>query len=117
MKDYIDYDEEVGFESDDSDENNVDELDSENFYNMKQKNKGNKKKMSENTKFDEAAFDEKVARVLVRIHKTGRKKKGDEKFSKWVEENLFHLQNMYSLSNLECTAVDFYTYVYENSKN
>jgi hypothetical protein len=109
MKDYIDYDEEVVVEGDEDEENVLNPEDDE-FYNMKRTN--NKNKTLKKKKFDESVFDVKVAKSIVAIH---YKVKRSDGFSKWVDKNLFHLQKLYSLSNLSCTPEEFYTYIYENS--
>lgn len=115
MKDYIDYDEDIPNEEDyEDDEKNLND-DNDDFYNMRPSNKniktGNKKK------FDESNFDVKVAKSIVSIHTNAKRNSGSIKFSNWVDKNLPHLQALYSLSNLSCSPVDFYTYIYENSKH
>lgn len=112
MRDYIDdesYGEDVGSEEE-SNEEEV-ELENDESLPIKKRAKYGKNK-GEKGDFDEDEFDRKVAVSVVKIH---QKVKGDDKFSLWVEKNLTHLQNLYSLSNLECSPVDFFTYVYANS--
>ena len=112
MRDYIDdesYGEDVGSEE----ESNEEEVELENDESLPIKKRAKYgKKNGEKGDFDEDEFDRKVAVSVVKIH---QKVKGDDKFSLWVEKNLTHLQNLYSLSNLECSPVDFFTYVYNNS--
>ena len=109
MRDYID-DESYGDEEEEESQE-IEELD-EDEQNLPVKKRTIKR--GKNEKFDEDEFDRKVAVQVVNIHK---KVRGDDKFSVWVEKNLSHLQNLYSLSNLECSPVDFFTYVYANSSN
>ena len=110
MRDYID-DESYGDEEEEESQE-IEELD-EDEQNLPVK-KRTINKRGKNEKFDEDEFDRKVAVQVVNIHK---KVRGDDKFSIWVEKNLTHLQNLYSLSNLECSPVDFFTYVFNNSSN
>ena len=88
MKDYFDSDEETNDEEElffDFEEDEDDD-----FYNMKPRfyKKEDKKKEKKNG-FDEDDFDERVARIIVSIHKNVKK---NTKFSNWVEENLHHLR-------------------------
>ena len=100
MKIYFNGEEEIYESSDDEEEE---------IFNMKPK----PKKIEKKNKFDIDNFDYKVAKSIVDIHKN---KKLDEKFSKWVEKNLEHLNSLYKISSFNCSPVDFYTYIYENSK-
>ena len=103
MKDYINYDEEVDF----SDEEEEFEEDvEEEMYPVK----NNIKKKSR--VFNSSDFDAKVAKTIVEIHRKARR---DDGFSRWVDKNLQHLSTLHRLSNLDCSPVDFYTYIYENS--
>lgn len=116
MKDYIDYDEDI---PNDEDEflNVEDEIlngEDDEFYNMRHSNKN--RKNNNNKKFDESNFDVKVAKSIVSIHANVKRNEGNNKFSKWVDKNLSHLQALHLLSNLSCSPIDFYTYIYENSK-
>ena len=70
------------------------------------------KKIEKTQRFDTDDFDYKVARSIVEIH---RKRTSDDKFSKWVEKNLEHLNSLYKLSMIECSENEFYNYIYENS--
>ena len=106
MRDYIDDD---SYDRD-SEEEEEEILDLEDEENLPVKKRVVRK--GKNEKFDEDEFDRKVAIQVVNIHK---KVRGDDKFSIWVEKNLTHLQNLYTLSNLECSPVEFFTYVYQNS--
>ena len=111
MRDYIDDDSyERDSEEEEEEELNDEMLDDEENLPVKKRvvRKG------KNEKFDEDEFDRKVAIQVVNIHK---KVRGDDKFSIWVEKNLTHLQNLYTLSNLECSPVEFFTYVYQNSSS
>lgn len=111
MKDYIDYDEDIQNEEDEVDEKILND-DNDEFYNMRPSNKNRKN----NKKFDESNFDVKVAKSIVAIHANAKRNSGSIKFSNWVDKNLPHLQALHSLSNLSCSPIDFYTYIYENSK-
>jgi hypothetical protein len=111
MKDYIDYDEDIQNEEEDEDDEKILNDDNDEFYNMRPSNKNRK-----NKKFDESNFDVKVAKSIVAIHTNAKRNSGSIKFSNWVDKNLPHLQALHSLSNLSCSPIDFYTYIYENSK-
>ena len=100
------------YDSDEENFENEDEnLEEENdeFYNMKIREKIEVKKKV----FDVSDFDRKVAETIVQIH---NKVKNDNKFNKWVEKNLSHLQNLYAMSTLQCSPVEFFTLIYDSSK-
>ena len=105
MKNYIYSDEEYFSEEDEEEE----EL--ETSIKKQSKGKKQKKNIVKNKKdiFDEDIFDAKVAKSIMKSH---RKK---DKFSEWVNENLFHLENIYKLSDISCKKVDFYFYIYKNT--
>ena len=103
MKDYINYDEEVDFSDEESGDTDCENVEEE-MYTVK-----NTKRVK---KFNLSDFDAKVARTIVEIH---RKARGNDGFSRWVDKNLQHLSTLHRLSNLDCSPVDFYTYIYENS--
>lgn len=109
MRDYIDDD---SYDRDSEEEEEEEILDVEDEDSLPVKKRVVRK--GKNEKFDEDEFDRKVAIQVVNIHK---KVRGDDKFSIWVEKNLTHLQNLYTLSNLECSPVEFFTYVYTNSNS
>jgi hypothetical protein len=107
MRDYIS--DESYDEDEESEENDEVEEDEDEKICVKKRNLGRKRG---DKAFDEDGFDRKVAIEVTKIHK---KVRGDDKFSIWVEKNYHHLQQLYSLSNLECSPVDFFSYVYQNS--
>lgn len=111
MKDYIDYDEEVDIDEEDLE--NGRDVEGDEFYNMKPVNKNKNVKTK---KFDENNFDVKVAKSIATIHVKANRKTVNDKFSRWVNKNLNHLQALYSMSDLKCSPEQFYTYIYENSK-
>ena len=96
--------------NDDEDIYDTESEEEEEIFNMKPREKT---PVSKTSKFNTEDFDYKVARSIVEIH---RKKRTDDKFSKWVEENFTHLNALYRFSNMECSENEFYNYIYENSK-
>ncbi len=102
MKDYINYDEEDFSDEEESD-----------FESGQEQEEYTIEKKKKSCKFDSSSFDAKVARSIVSIHNNAKRNDG---FSRWVEKNLHHLSVLHRLSNLDCSPVDFYTYIYENSK-
>jgi ribosomal protein S13 len=108
MKNFWYSDEEIESE----DELSYDIEEEHTFVKQKFKKMNRKENISNNTTFDEDLFDEKIALIVNDIH---RRKKVDNKFSKWVNKNIEHLKKLYSLSNLSCSPVEFYNYIYENS--
>jgi hypothetical protein len=112
MKKFIDFveddDEEIDEESEEMEESEE---------KIEKSLKNNRKVVHQKGKkegFNEDDFDVKVAYIITNIH---NRRKTDDKFSSWVEENLFHLNKLYSLSSLSCPPVEFYSYIYENSRN
>lgn len=103
----------------DSDED-IESDDEDSFDNVEESNINKKsrkviKKEELDTKtFNEANFDSKIAKIVVNIH---RKQKTTDDFSNWVNKNIEHLKKLHSISNLSCSQIEFYTYIYDNSKN
>ena len=59
--------------------------------------------------FNQDEFDMKVAKSIVLIHRNSEKG-----YSRWVEKNLEHLEDLSNLANVELET--FATYVYDHSK-
>jgi len=115
MRDYIDCDEEI-LDSSNSNED-FDDDENDEFYNMKSSSNTSSQnnKNKKNKKFDSTDFDFKVAKSISNIHNNAKQRDQNNRFSKWVNKNLPHLQALYMLSDLKCSPVQFYTYIYENS--
>lgn len=76
--------------------------------------------IKKNEKFilDEDLFDLKVATSIVSIHLKMNKKWKKKKFKEWSMKNIDDLENLYQLSGLESSKVDFgmfCNYVFKNS--
>jgi len=59
-------------------------------------------------------FDEKVAISIVNIHRNCNRQND---FSKWIDENYSHLENLYMLSSIDITFDKFCTFIYDHSSN
>ena len=104
MKNFI---EDEGILYKDESDDGEDREDGEEIYQMKSK----KKKSIKVSKFDENNYDIKVAKAIINIHRN----KKDNKFSKWVNINYKHLENLYRLSDLTIPRETFFTYIYDHS--
>ena len=60
--------------------------------------------------FNEDEFDAKVARSIVNIHKK------EQDYSKWVNNNYEHLENLFHLSKASVPFDNFSSFVYDHSK-
>lgn len=60
--------------------------------------------------FNQDEFDIKVAKSIIQIHK----KFPEKEYSRWVEKNIEHLEDMSNLANIPLET--FATFVYDHSK-
>lgn len=74
-------------------------------------------KMTDTQRFDVEEFDAKVASEIHNIHTITRMNEYKQKYFKWRDENLYHLETMFSLEfdPEEVDFDDFCYYVFENS--
>lgn len=62
--------------------------------------------------FNVDKFDQKVAQIIVDIH---RKSKGDVEFSEWVNTYYEHLEHLYYMTDEDITMEQFFTLIYDHS--
>jgi len=92
----------------DEKENDKEKEDDPNQINVKKLFSKNKK-----TDFDEDAFDIQRAIEIVKIHNRQKEKIKNS----WIKKNYGHLNQLYLISKLKISPDDFYTYIYNHSKN
>ncbi len=66
-------------------------------------------------KFDVDAFDRKVAASIFRYHVESGEKTMENKYNKWCDKNIEHLEYMYELSGLPCDFDTFCLFTFNNS--
>jgi hypothetical protein len=123
MKNYIEefYDENRYGNDENDDENEFDIIDGIRVVKTKNEKEDNlnqtnvKKFFSKNKKsdFDEDAFDIQRAIEIVKIHNQQKEKIKNS----WIKKNYGHLNQLYLISKLKISPDEFYTYIYNHSKN
>ena len=67
------------------------------------------------SKFNVDKFDKNVCIITYNIHRKIRTEQQDKMFANWCDDNRVHLEELYSLSELECDLNTFCNYVFTNS--